>query len=104
VAEPFPVVRSAVTFFAPFEPDESRDRLRRASPLTHVTATSAPLLMVAGSRDAMRPLAQARRMAAALEAAGVVHQLLVVDGATHEDDAFHSPAVLGAVAGWLASY
>ena len=79
------------------------DRLREASPLTHVTTTSAPLLMVAGGRDAMMPLAQARRMAAALEAARVTHQLLVIDGATHEDDAFHSPAVLGAVTGWLAA-
>ena len=139
--EPIPVVRSAVTFFAPFDlvslatdrpddgaflpaflqgraPDPVRpelslvgitqreghlDRLREASPLTHVTTTSAPLLMVAGGHDAMMPLAQAKRMAAALDAAGVAHQLLVIDGATHEDDAFHSPAVLGAVAGWLAA-
>jgi acetyl esterase/lipase len=49
----------------------------------------------------MMPLAQARRMARRLSEAGVVHQLLIVDGATHEDPVFHSDAVLGAVAGWV---
>jgi acetyl esterase/lipase len=81
--------------------EEGRSALRGASPVQHVSSEAAPLLLVAGNRDAMMPLAQARRMARRLAEAGVVHQLLIVDGATHEDPVFHSDAVLGAVAGWV---
>ncbi|WP_103382111.1 alpha/beta hydrolase [Pseudonocardia dioxanivorans] len=77
--------------------------LLAASPVGHVTPESAPMLMVHGSRDPVVPLAQPRRMAAALEKAGVHHQLIVIEGATHEDAAFASDAVLGAVAGWLSA-
>jgi acetyl esterase/lipase len=141
MADPFPVVHSAVSFFAPFDllalrsdpPDEgavlprfalgrppdperaeealvgasaathAADRLRSASPNSHVAPTAAPLLMLHGTADAMIPLAQPRRMATALADAGVRHQLLLVDGATHEDPAFHTPAVLGAVARWITT-
>ncbi|MDL5156133.1 alpha/beta hydrolase [Actinomycetospora termitidis] len=79
------------------------DALRYASPVAHVRPGAPPLLLVTGSRDAMMPSSQARRLLPPLEAAGVEHQLLVVDGATHEDPAFHTPAVLGAVSGWLSA-
>lgn len=51
----------------------------------------------------MVPLKQPRRMTLALADAGVPHQLLLVDGATHEDPAFHTTSVLGAVTGWLTT-
>jgi acetyl esterase/lipase len=80
---------------------ERLDALRSASPVAHVRPDAAPLLLITGNRDAMMPSSQAHRLAARLAEAGVEHQLLIVDGATHEDPAFHSPAVLGAVFGWL---
>ncbi|GAA4551051.1 alpha/beta hydrolase [Pseudonocardia xishanensis] len=80
---------------------ERLDALRAASPVAQVRPDAVPLLLVTGNRDAMMPLAQAFRLVTRLADAGVEHQLLIVDGATHEDPAFHSPAVLGAVHGWL---
>ncbi|WPB89340.1 alpha/beta hydrolase [Streptomyces malaysiensis] len=84
-------------------PGERLDALRAASPVVHAGPSAAPLLLVTGNRDAMMPLSQPRRLASALAAAGVEHQLLIVDGATHEDSAFHTPAVLGAVTGWITA-
>ncbi|MGW3984448.1 alpha/beta hydrolase fold domain-containing protein [Streptomyces mirabilis] len=81
---------------------ERLDALHAASPVACVGQDAPPLLLVTGNRDALMPVSQPRRLTALLAAAGVEHQLLVIDGATHEDPAFHTPAVLGAVAGWIS--
>lgn len=53
-----------------------------ASPLTHVTARAAPMLLIAGS-DELVPSDQSRVMADALTAVGVRNQVVVVDGSGH---------------------
>jgi acetyl esterase/lipase len=54
-----------------------------ASPVTHVDATDSPMLLVTSQDDLIVPRSQAEEMAATLDAAGVAHQLVVVDGAAH---------------------
>ncbi|WP_210479314.1 alpha/beta hydrolase [Naasia sp. SYSU D00948] len=53
-----------------------------ASPLLHVTATSAPMLLLAGS-DELVPSAQSVAMRDALRAAGVASEVLVEEGTNH---------------------
>ena len=60
-------------------PDEYAD----ASPVTHVTSDDAPVLLVHGERDKLVPLSQSRAMAAALDAARVENELIVVKHASH---------------------
>lgn len=54
----------------------------RAAALSHVTPGDPPVLVFAGAADGYRP-AQARRMTAALAAAGVTHRLIVEPGLGH---------------------
>lgn len=66
---------------------------RRASPLSHVTATSVPTLLFAGSKDCTAPVAQSQRMDAALRAAGATSDLVVID-AGHAEKAYFTRADL----------
>lgn len=59
-----------------------RGRLAAASPLSHVSPSSPPMLLVNARRELV-PLRQAERMEDALAAAGVGQRLLVVPGALH---------------------
>ncbi len=70
-------------------PDESRPSLkaRDASPVRHVGDDAAPMLLVHGTRDRWVPIAQAEALARSLEAAGVQHRLVRVEGARHGFDA-----------------
>jgi acetyl esterase/lipase len=70
-------------------PDESRpsEKARDASPIHHVRGDAAPMLLVHGTRDLWVPIAQAEALARALEAAGVRHRLVRVEGARHGFDA-----------------
>ncbi|MEA2687078.1 MAG: hypothetical protein QOE93_2273 [Actinomycetota bacterium] len=63
-------------------PTACPDRWADASPVTHVDATDAPLLLVNGSAELV-PVAQAEGMAFRLEAAGVDHELVIVPGDRH---------------------
>jgi acetyl esterase/lipase len=53
------------------------------SPITHVTAKSAPALIIHGDKDPLVPLQQAEVMVAALKQAGVPAELVVKPGAAH---------------------
>ncbi|GAA1982799.1 alpha/beta hydrolase [Microbacterium pumilum] len=53
-----------------------------ASPITHIDATDPPTLLVGSEKDLV-PIEQAESMADALTAAGVVNDLVVVEGAGH---------------------
>lgn len=56
-------------------PGEPWDQARRyASPITHVSAVTRPLLLLHSDDDPSVPVEQAHAMAAALEAAGAPHQ------------------------------
>lgn len=51
-----------------------------ASPIDHVAPGDPPMLLVHGLQDPLVPVGQSRAMAAALGAAGVPHQLILVQG------------------------
>jgi acetyl esterase/lipase len=54
-----------------------------ASPVTHVTASAPPFLLVHGTSDQVVPYAQSVELHAALEAAGAEAELVPVPGADH---------------------
>jgi acetyl esterase/lipase len=54
-----------------------------ASPVRHVSPSSPPVMIIHGDDDALVPLEQSRRLAGALEEAGVAHRLIVLPGARH---------------------
>jgi acetyl esterase/lipase len=51
-----------------------------ASPIDHVAPGDPPMLLVHGLEDPLVPVAQSQAMAAALDAAGVTNQLILVQG------------------------
>ncbi|WP_116453609.1 alpha/beta hydrolase [Blastococcus litoris] len=61
---------------------EGRD-LADASPITHVTPSAPPFLLVHGTADWLVPYAQSEQLHAALSAAGVPSTLVPVEGAQH---------------------
>ena len=58
-------------------------RSTAASPLSHISANSAPTLIIHGQNDALLPVAQSYAPASALGAAGVPHQLVTLKGVGH---------------------
>jgi acetyl esterase/lipase len=89
----------SLALFLGGRPKDVPDRYAAASPARHVTPDTPPMLLIHGDADRLVPLDQSRRLAAALEQAGVPHHLVVVPGARHGFD-FHAgqrdllPAVL----------
>jgi acetyl esterase/lipase len=57
-----------------------------ASPLTHVTPRSPPVLLLHGDGDVLVPPAQSQALEAALRKAGVPVKLLIVPGGVHAAD------------------
>lgn len=66
--------------------DGAAEVLRVASPITHVTKKSPPVLILHGLKDPNVELEQSRDLAAALEKQGVAHELIFVEGAGHSFD------------------
>jgi len=64
-------------------PDERPDVYRAASPITHVSKESAPMLLVHGDQDPVVPLEQSAHMAEALKAAGADVTFIVVTNGVH---------------------
>lgn len=62
---------------------EAPDVWRAASPLNHVTPDDAPFFLYHGTKDTLVEPAQSERMAAAIEKAGVRHELFLVKGRGH---------------------
>lgn len=60
------------------------DVLRRASPVTYVSAEDPPFLLLHGEYDGLVPLSQSERMKAALERAGVPAELIIIKNAGHD--------------------
>lgn len=59
------------------------EALRLLSPVTHVTASAPPFLLIHGENDTAVPIGQSVQLAAALEAAGAQVQFVRVPGAEH---------------------
>jgi len=57
---------------------------RAASPVTHVTSSSAPMLLLHGDADAMVPFAMAETMREAMEKAGAEVKLIRLPGGSHD--------------------
>jgi len=81
-----------------------------ASPITHVTTHSPPVLLLHGDADKVIPYAQSVAMQAALEAAEVPVKLVTIPGGAHGAD-FGSvqrpanwPDYLGETVAWLDRY
>lgn len=103
--ETSPAVRAAIAYYAPSDlrPEasygraadriitrfldgtrrEHPDRAALASPLTHVDADDAPVLLVHGTEDTVVPIDQSRRLSAALSTAGVPVRSVEIEGAPH---------------------
>jgi len=62
---------------------EDPDRYRDASPIAHVRPGLPPTLLLHGTIDALVPIRESERLAAALAEAGVPHYLLRLEGWDH---------------------
>jgi acetyl esterase/lipase len=60
-----------------------REITKKVSPITHVTAESAPTLLIHGDEDKLVPLQQSEVMLAKLKEVGVPVELIVKKGAGH---------------------
>src|SRR5205814_2101526 len=75
------------------------------SPLLHVTARTAPSLMIHGDKDALVPIAHSHNMLAALEKAGVACKLVTVEGAGHSfSQKQNQEVVLPAMIQWFETH
>jgi acetyl esterase/lipase len=66
--------------------DATANVLRVASPITHITNDSPPVLILHGLNDPNVELDQSRDLAAAQKSHGVAHELIFVEGAGHSFD------------------
>jgi acetyl esterase/lipase len=62
---------------------QAPDPYRAASPIRYVNAKTPPMLVLCGTADSPGTVAQNERFAAALKAAGVEHELVLVKDAPH---------------------
>ena len=65
------------------DPEKRREIGRRISPVNHVTASTAPTLIIHGDADKLVPIQQAEIFLAKLREVGVPCQLVVKPGASH---------------------
>ena len=80
---------------------ESPDKAMRASPLTYVSKSSAPVLILHGDQDESVPLQQSRALDAAMRKAGAGSELLIIKGAPHDGPLFETPDVQKRVIAFL---
>jgi acetyl esterase/lipase len=102
-----------ITSFMGMPPDprgegsvESRTYLE-ASPIHHVSAGDAPMLLLHGDRDATVPLEQSELMEKALQKAGVDSKLFVIPGGAHGPtfgNPKNPPDYLGEMVRWFESH
>lgn len=74
---------NAKPFTAEWIPSKSASRARRLSPLTYVRAGLPPVLIVHGEADAVVPISQSERLAAALRAEGDEVEFVSLPDADH---------------------
>ena len=62
---------------------DNREKVGRANPITYVTKSAPPFLIVHGTQDRLVPINQSQLLAASLESAGVSVKFYPVEGAGH---------------------
>lgn len=91
-------LRAAAILAAPAE----RPYLGKLRPIAELSRTRARVLLVFAGADELVPPGDAERYASVLRQAGVVHRVVVADGADHEFSApQHRAAMLEHVTGWM---
>jgi len=80
--------------------DQPSEKATLASPITYVSASSPPVLMLHGSGDESVPVAQSRRLHEALDQLEVKNQLIMVD-AGHDGPLFSTPEIESKVVSFL---
>lgn len=87
------------------EPDQAPDRYRRQSPLSHVQAIDAPVLLLQGEADQRCPLGQAEELFARLVRIGHAEARMVIfPGGTHHVSSTGRPSHRAAFYGHLADW
>ncbi|MBI1374234.1 MAG: alpha/beta fold hydrolase [Phycisphaera sp.] len=89
------------------KPPLSFDAAKEAdcSPLLHVSATTAPTLLIHGDKDPLVPLEHSNNLLAALKAAKVDCKLIVVEGAGHGFNAEQNKETVGpALLDWFVAH
>lgn len=76
------------TAFLGASPATVPDTARLASPLSHIGRHSPPMLIMHGTADRTVPHAQSEMLHRALNQAGVVNELHLIEGAQHGDSVF----------------
>jgi acetyl esterase/lipase len=82
--------------------EQSTDKLTMASPINYVQADNPPVLILGGDKDDLVPVAQGRRLQAALDAQGIKNQLIVLGDAGHDGPLYSTPKVESQVLGFLS--
>ncbi|MCD6360327.1 MAG: alpha/beta hydrolase [Armatimonadetes bacterium] len=82
--------------------DQDPDRFREASPVTHISPDDPPVFVVHGTEDKTVPYNQALVLQAALEKAGIEHELVTIEGAGHGLRGGDRVAVQNAMRRWRA--
>jgi acetyl esterase/lipase len=75
--------KEATKFITVTDEEKIRDLGRKISPINHVSAKSAPSLIIHGDKDFLVPIQQAEIMVEKLKGAGVAAKLVVKPGAAH---------------------
>lgn len=89
-----PGLKPPLTFAADLEDD--------VSPLLHVTADDAPVLMIHGDQDQLVPIEHSRNIVPKFEAVGVAGKLVEIEGAGHGYSTQQTQeVVLPAMLGWF---
>lgn len=70
---------------------EKKELAAKANPITHVSKTDPPFLIVQGDADPLVPASQSEMLAEALKKAGVECELVILKGASHGGPQFNTP-------------
>ena len=83
-----------------FDPAKAGDY----SPLLHVSAKTAPVLLIHGDKDELVPIEHSNNIIAVLEKHKVTSQLLVIEGAGHGFNAKQNQIVAPAMMAWFEKH
>ncbi|NND68015.1 MAG: prolyl oligopeptidase family serine peptidase, partial [Halioglobus sp.] len=82
-ADPWNAPGSAVSRLIGMPIESAPDKVARANPITFIDGSEPPFLIIHGEKDGLVPLHQSQILHAALQAAEVSSELLVVKGGDH---------------------